>query len=192
MLDALATLLPIVLVGGRSSRFGRDKLREPLASGTWLVDRPIAALRAVFGARVALVGACDPAVAARGDFVLHDSHPGVGPAGGILSALTALSNMNAVFVLPGDLPAVSADVIRTILQAAIARPDATAILAYTDRIEPCVGVYRADAVRDLAEFVLHHRGRLAEAIPPERRCLVSISAPLLANANTPSDLKCTP
>ena len=50
---------PIVLVGGSSRRFGRDKLREPVAgpdgSVGWLVDRPIAALRGVFG-RVVMGG----------------------------------------------------------------------------------------------------------------------------------------
>ncbi len=83
-----ASIQPIVLVGGSSRRFGRDKLREPLGGG-WLVDRPIAALREVFGGHVRLVGACHPEVARRGDGVIPDSHPGTGPVGGIVSALEA-------------------------------------------------------------------------------------------------------
>src|SRR5262245_59553696 len=83
---ALDVFQPIVLVGGKSTRFGRDKLREVVGDG-WLVDRPIAALREVFGARVAVVGECDDEVAQRGDRVITDRFPGVGPIGGIVSAL---------------------------------------------------------------------------------------------------------
>ncbi len=58
----LATIQPVVLVGGRSTRFGRDKLREPVGCAREpLVQRPIRALRAVFGPRVMLVGECHPA-----------------------------------------------------------------------------------------------------------------------------------
>src|SRR5262245_5365872 len=86
----LSTIHPVVLTGGRSTRFGSDKLRARLDDdGTLLIDRPIAALRAVFGPRVALVGDCDPAVAARADLIIRDLHPGRGPIGGILSALVA-------------------------------------------------------------------------------------------------------
>ena len=66
MSDSLLDLIqPVVLVGGKSRRFGRDKLREPIGESRaeWLVDRPIRALREVFGARVAVVGECDADVA---------------------------------------------------------------------------------------------------------------------------------
>jgi molybdopterin-guanine dinucleotide biosynthesis protein A len=87
---SLDKIQPVVLVGGKSRRFGRDKLKEVVgAGGVWLVDRPIGALRAVFGARVAVVGECDAGVAARADMVIEDTRPGVGPIGGILSALEA-------------------------------------------------------------------------------------------------------
>ena len=84
----LASVQPIVLVGGKSRRFGRDKLREPWGSdGRVLVQYPIEALRGVFGRRVKLVGACDPTVEQLADGVIADLHPGVGPMGGIVSAL---------------------------------------------------------------------------------------------------------
>ena len=186
VLERLTKLQPIVLVGGRSSRFGRDKLRELLGDGTWLVDRPIAALRSVFGSRVALVGDCDEAVAVRGDSVIRDAYPGVGPVGGILSALREGAD---VFVLPGDLPHVTAELVRTVLNSAVAHPTSHAVLAQTDRVEPCVGVYRTSAINTLEAFIAKQQGRLADALSREHVILVEVDARELVNANVPRDLK---
>ena len=59
--SVIEKIQPVVLVGGQSSRFGRDKLIESV-HGELLVSRPINALRAVFGNRVAIVGECDQQV----------------------------------------------------------------------------------------------------------------------------------
>lgn len=157
---------PIVLVGGRSVRFGRDKLREPVGGDgrEWLVDRPIAALRSVFGARVAGVGACDVEVAARFDRMIEDRYAGSGPAGGIVSALDALAPgatsgagalAGAVCVLAGDMPGVREASLRRIVAAATNAPeDVQAVLARAEGggpIEPCFGVYflgSADVLRE--------------------------------------------
>src|SRR5438552_9917188 len=127
---------PIVLVGGRSTRFGRDKLREPLGEG-WLIDAPIRALREVFGSPVAAVGECDPDVAARFDRIIPDLHPGAGPIGGIVSALKSAGK--AVFVLAGDLPRITPGVVRAVAGAAETNPWAWAVMAQGARgkVEPC-------------------------------------------------------
>ncbi|MFO0829167.1 MAG: molybdenum cofactor guanylyltransferase [Phycisphaerales bacterium] len=186
MRDGHDDIAPVVLVGGRSSRFGRDKLRESMADGSWLVDRPIAALRAVFGPRVALVGACDAAVAARGDRIVEDRHPGIGPAGGILSALESTGD---ICVLPGDLPNVDDHVVRAVLATALAHPDAWAALARSDRVEPCVGIYRRGAIGALREFVARREGPLGGALPRDRVALVDVDPRAVHNANTPADLE---
>lgn len=180
---------PIVLVGGRSVRFGRDKLREVVGHEgereVLLVDRAIAALRAVFGARVVLVGECDPLVAARGDAVLRDSHAGTGPVAGIVGALRL---HEAIFVLPGDLPRVTEGVVRGVLAAAHRSPEAWAILAKADRLEPCIGVYRSAALGTLEERLASRRLSLHDALPDERVVGVEVDRACLANANTPEDL----
>jgi molybdopterin-guanine dinucleotide biosynthesis protein A len=193
----LACIQPIVLVGGKSARFGRDKLREPMSgagggAAEWLVDRPIRVLREVFGRRVAAVGECDPEVAARADLVIVDAHPGAGPIGGIVSALAAVEG--DVLVLSGDLPRVNAGVIRSILVAATAKPEAWAVLAASEgRIEPCIGMYkhgdRGAAVARLRERLASGRRSLHDALPADRVVLVEVDASVTVNANTPEALR---
>lgn len=178
------SIAPVVLVGGRSRRFGRDKLLEPWGSGV-LVHHPIRALREVFGNRVLLVGDANPALAPLADGILPDLHPGAGPLGGIITALR--STRLDVFVLAGDLPNVDPPLVRRVLAAASENPARSAILAAGDHPEPCIGLYRRAALDVLeprlrrAELALH--AALTEldalAIPCEPR--------LLANINHPSD-----
>ena len=179
------SIQPIVLVGGRSRRFGRDKLLEPVGQGV-LVDRPIGALRAVFGPRVLVVGECDPRVAARADGALWDRYPGAGPIGGILSALEATGL--AVFVLGGDLARMDADAVRLLLAEAARSPDAVAVVAESDRPEPCIGLYRPAAAGALSRAIVagHNTLHIAlESLPVHR---VPLPAWVLTNVNTPADL----
>lgn len=141
---------PIVLVGGRSQRFGRDKLREPWAGsegGQWLVDQPRRALERACGGRVRgtdatgraeaasptvwAVGHCDPEVASRFARHLLDATnaglPGAGPIAGIVAALAAAQR--SVVVLSGDLPMITAEAITALLAAAERHPDADAVVA---------------------------------------------------------------
>lgn len=178
----VGNLLPIVLVGGQSRRFGRDKLREPVGEG-WLVDRPIAALREVFGPTVAAVGDCHPEVAARADLVIRDRYPGMGPIGGILSALE--SGPCDVFVLPGDLPLVRGGDLEPLLGAAEVARGAWAILAKTTAPEPCIGIYRQAAAVSLRRHMQGRQRSLHDALPPERVAWVPVGEEPFLNLNTP-------
>lgn len=188
----LSAIQPIVLVGGQSLRYGRDKLREPvgLSGEEWLVDRPIGALREVFGPRVALVGECDPAVAARGDLLLADQYPGAGPAGGILAALEQVTG--DVFVLAGDLPNISALTVRAILRtAATSDGDAVppwTVLAQSGGVQPCIGLYRRAILPLLAERLRLGRRSLHDLVPAARQHLVAVDAREVLNVNTPDAL----
>lgn len=177
---------PIVLVGGRSRRFGRDKLREPFEGG-WLVDRPIAALRDVFGPCVAAVGECDPAVATRADLVIRDRYPGVGPAGGILSALEEAGK--DVFVLAGDLPRIRAETVRAIVARGAEAPEAWAVLADSGRLEPCIGIYRAACISVIQKSVGGGRSTaVRDVVPAPYLVRIAIPAAVAANVNTPDGL----
>jgi len=161
---------PVVLTGGRSARFGRDKLREPVRDG-WLVDVAIAAAREACGAPVTLVGACDPAVASRADAHLDDDHPGQGPAGGVL---TALERLGDVVILSGDLRRIGAAAVRALLHAA----RGTEAQVVRARGEPLIAVYR----RTIAPM-------LAERLREGRRSLFDLAArPHLLELDLPGDL----
>lgn len=187
---------PIVLVGGRSRRFGRDKLRLRWDRGL-LVDRPIAALRAVFGSRVALAGACHPAVRAHGDGVIEDQSPGAGPIGGVFSALCL--TRSPVFVVAGDMPGVTPAIVRSILAAAEVHRRAWVCVAWHRRAHPCLGLYRPAVVPVLAAHL--RRGvrsltavlaALSSASAKSRASkvvMVRCSAQVVANINTPSDAR---
>lgn len=184
VLDAIQ---PVVLVGGVSARFGRNKLLEPLESGGMLVDRSIGALRSVFGGRVALVGRCDPQVAARGDLIAPDHWPGTGPAGGVASALSHFGR--DVFVLAGDLPNISAAAILTVLECAGRNPQAAAALACVQCPEPCVGFYRLTALDSLTRSLKAGDScSITKRLEGLTIALAPVDPVALLNANTPEQL----
>jgi len=185
-----SAVLPAVLAGGRSTRFGRDKLMEHLA-GAPLVARPIAALRVVFGPRVLLAGTPDPRVAALADGVLPDERPGCGPLGAIVTALRHAGRLGltgGAFVLAGDMPGFDAPAVRTVLQAAAARPAAWAVLASHDGPLPCAGLYRPAALPTLETALQRGHFRLRDLIPDQHLVLVPVSDAAARNVNTPADL----
>ncbi len=180
--------LPVVLTGGRSTRYGRDKLREPL-DGRLLVDVALGALREVFGAPVGVAGDCHPEIAARADLVIPDREPGLGPIGGIVAALEHPLASEGVFVLAGDLSSIGAAEVRAIWAAAEHETDAWATLADSGRLEPCIGVYRSAALPTLRERLASGRRSLHDALPAERVRRVRVGAERVRNVNEPGDLR---
>ena len=99
MTDA-ASIAGVVLAGGASSRFGRDKAEE-IYAGHKLIDWSIAALAPVCGA----VFVSGHAHAAR-ESVPDRPRAGLGPLGGLAGALTAArdAGYERLLSLPCDTP----------------------------------------------------------------------------------------
>jgi molybdopterin-guanine dinucleotide biosynthesis protein A len=122
------TVGAIVLAGGRSSRFGRDKLAEPI-DGRPLLDYPIIAVRALTDEIVVVAAPdADLAVADRVT-VVHDSRPFEGPLAALDAGLAA-SRADRVVVVGGDMPTLVPAVLGRLL--ASLRPDATAAILEVD------------------------------------------------------------
>jgi len=185
----IATVTAALLVGGASSRLGRDKSRiefDGIASAT-----RIARLLAGFFEEVLLVGG-DPPAEAPGRRVGDVEGPRCGLRG-LVSALEAAAG-ERVLVVATDLLLVTPD----LLLALVAWPEADAVVPRTSAgSHPLCALYRRDPVLSVA------RSRLAagdlglqalldatdtrfldaaevERLDPEGRAL--------ANVNTPDDL----
>jgi molybdopterin-guanine dinucleotide biosynthesis protein A len=105
----------IVLAGGRSRRFGSDKLAARVGAGT-LLDRAVAALGAVAQDVVVVVAPGDDRVPASIDRPLRivaDPEAHGGPLVGLLAGLEAVAQP-LVIVVGGDMPSLQPDVLRLI------------------------------------------------------------------------------
>jgi molybdopterin-guanine dinucleotide biosynthesis protein A len=137
----------IVLAGGRSSRFGGDKLTARVDGGT-LLDAAIGGVAAVASDIVAVLApgderAINPEPAVR---VIHDPEPFGGPLIGLLAGLEAV-RQPLVIVAGGDMPTLQPDVLglmlRTLGSADVAF--GAVILEQRGRSEPLPAALRTGA-----------------------------------------------
>jgi len=107
----------IVLAGGRSSRFGRDKLVEEI-DGRALLDRAVDAVRAVATDKdVVVVMAPGREIPAAGVArVVRDPFAHGGPLVGVATGLQALDDrVGRVIIVGGDMPTLHPMVLRRLL-----------------------------------------------------------------------------
>jgi molybdopterin-guanine dinucleotide biosynthesis protein A len=152
----------VVLAGGRSSRFGRDKLVEPI-QGRPMLDHVIERLRGVSPeiVVVAAVGA-DPEISSDIDLV-HDDAPFEGPLAGLAAGLRALDpGVERVIVVGGDMPTIVPAVLARLLEA-LARREA-AVLADDQRARPLPLAVRRSAASQAADALLENGERRLRAL----------------------------
>jgi molybdopterin-guanine dinucleotide biosynthesis protein A len=108
----------IVLAGGASRRFGRDKLAEPVRRRPML-DHAILAVATIVS-EVLVVGAAGPAglplTPGTTTRRLPDERPGAGPLGAVATALAGLRDGTAL-VVAGDMPDLVGPVLELLLGA---------------------------------------------------------------------------
>ena len=111
-----AALIGAVLVGGASTRMGADKASLDVG-GSPLGARAFDALVGN-GLEVMLIGAGDEHAALPGRSV-DDLWPGEGPVGAVLTSLhtTFLAGSTSVVILACDLPSVTAEAVRSLIDA---------------------------------------------------------------------------
>jgi len=154
----------VVLVGGRSTRMGRDKATLELA-GVTLQDRSAAVLRECFE-KVSVIA--------------HDDVPGLGPIGGLLTALRHIKT-EALFLVACDMPFLEAGLIQQMAGElpgydAVAFPDEPLHAAYATRILPVVE--QQIATQDYAMHRLLAKLRVKEFLTTQRpRSLTNVNTP---------------
>ncbi len=107
-----ATVTGAVLAGGRSSRLGRDKALLTVG-GEALLARAVRTMATVCG-EVLVVGPPEREAVTPGVRVLADERPGVGPLGGIATALRAMRGARLLAVAT-DMPLLNANLLRYLL-----------------------------------------------------------------------------
>lgn len=172
-----------VLVGGRSSRMGRDKARLPVRSHLLVED--VAAKVAKIAGNVMLVG--DPVKYSDLPFeCIPDLHPGFGPLAGIEAALAAAkAELNLITAC--DLPGLAPQWLECLLAAA--RGSSRLCLAAEDpdgTVHPLCAVYRSACLPLVQDALSAGRLKALHLLDTLDVLTVKIPAPL-QNVNTPED-----
>ena len=131
MTDPPAGVSAIVLGGGRSSRFGSDKLRAVL-DGRPLLDHAIAGVSAVASDVVVVVGRDTPDPGVRGARLVRDPVPDEGPLVGLVAGLEAVREPIAI-VAAGDMPTLDPDVLRLLVRTLQLGDEGIAAIALESR-----------------------------------------------------------
>ncbi|MGD9631584.1 MAG: molybdenum cofactor guanylyltransferase [Pyrinomonadaceae bacterium] len=187
---------PYILIGGRSSRFGRDK-------ATFEFEGEILAARAARIAETAFEGTAAKFVSrTNGNFLdramIADVYPGRGAAGAIHAALADAST-GWIFVLACDLPLVTPEFIRALYKLIDDEHGCVVPVQPDGRWQPLCAFYQAEICLETFENAAALTGKhpslraIAAAVRPsavEFAAYSSLanSAELLKNLNTFSDL----
>lgn len=187
-----------VLAGGKSERMGQDKALLPAAGSSSLLEHVVREAWDATALPVLIVGRARPENWLLGDkaavFVPDDEWPGVGPLGGLQTALRH-ANGASVLALACDLPKMTAAALRWLLdkaRAAYARGELGDGLATQNgaQIEPLFSVYAASCLPLLDARLAQDRRSLhglIEAGDFSRLIAPPEVAAALVNVNTPEE-----
>ena len=176
-----------VLVGGKSSRMGRDKAFLPW-NGSTLLEQVAATVAGAAGS-VALIG--DPErYSCFGHPVYPDLWPACGPIGGIATAL-AVSPAEWCLVTGCDMPRLSFGALRQLLDEIPPSGGPRCVLPVGPTgPEPLCGVYHRDCLPLLEKAIDAGRLRMRDAVTDLVPLLVAQMDPgCFVNLNTPEDFE---
>ncbi len=193
--DMRKALVGAVLVGGQSRRMGADKSALRIA-GRRVLGRLCELLADRIG-EVMIVGRVPPWRDVPMCAAWHpDARPGLGPLGGIATALrvaSASGRASAVFAAACDMPAVEGNLLDHVLGGRDHTAPATVpVNPATGRLEPLFAVYEARALQSIEQAL--DSGTLAvrdwlSAAGARRLAVPDQLAGQLENVNTPEELE---
>ncbi len=181
-------IIGAVLVGGQSTRMGRNKATLTLPSGCAMVDVVAAALFDVCS-EVVFVGGPDTRITRPEALHVADLRHQAGPLGGI-EALLASGLAHDYLVCPCDLPRITPDVLRMLLVHRERIATVFRIAGNAD-VEPLPARIAATALpvaRRLLDEGTRSVWKLMRTLPASVVELDAHLAGVLTNVNTPDDL----
>ena len=178
------TLLGVVLVGGRSSRMGREKAMLPHGDGGTFLSHAIERLRRQCD-DVLISGATQAAHDAK---TLADPVAHRGPATGIATALKycQANGFDACFITPVDTPFLTAKELQRLKQHWRATDSTT--LAITDRLQPLIGIYPVRLADDIEQLADSEDCSLSGWFRSHDHESVTLGKDVCRNINAPEDL----
>lgn len=180
----------LVLAGGRSRRFGRDKARHRI-EGQPMIRRVydvVAATCQPVLVSVAAPGDSFADVLPTGVRYVPDAAPNAGPLAGLTAGLEAAPT-EWVLAAACDLPFLTAEALRSLLDAPL--PDADVVIAAPPDAPPqplCACYRRAAALPVARRHFAAGRLALRDLVAVLNTHLVEIDAAALRNVNRPADL----
>jgi molybdopterin-guanine dinucleotide biosynthesis protein A len=188
--DHIATF---ILAGGQSSRMGRDKAM--LAPGGIPLLMRTAALLAPLAGPPTIIGP-PTRYSALGYNVIPDDAPGIGPLGGIATALRH-SNQPWNLIVGCDLPFLAAEWLEYLTARAI-ESNADAVIPRSDAgTEPLCAMYRKTCLTPVLAAIAEGTRKVTDALAALRIDVVQPhewkafdeSGHLFKNMNTPEDFE---
>ena len=175
---ATERLTGVLLLGGASSRFGSPKALARLGGET-LAERAWRTLGEACDERIAVGKRDGPELPLP---VLDDGAEVRAPIAGVVAGLAAAESDLSV-CLPVDCPLVTAELLRRLAEAC-AGADAA-----VPQTGPLPGAYRKSALPVLQRRLAAERLSLRDALRELDTHTVELDERLLANVNTPADLR---
>ncbi len=162
----------VVLAGGRSSRFGRDKLTEDIG-GRRLLDLAIDAVRP-HAAEIVVVVAPDGRVWLGDDVrVVHDEVAFEGPLVGLSAGLRAARGRIAL-VVGADMPSLVPEVV-AMLMAPLSDPEVDAVvLEHDGRPRPLPLAVRTDRAISAADRLVSNGERRLRALVADLATMIVV------------------
>lgn len=181
------TVRGLVLVGGKSSRFGTDKALAT-RDGVPFVARAVRLLDSLRLSPVVSLrrGAHYPFLRCP---VVYDRMPDQGPLGGICAAMAAYADVSFL-VLTCDMPALTRVAVSKLLERRDASASAT-VYSVENEPQPFPGVYEASAFETVRQNLRDGRRSLRaflESVPSVKEIPWEGDPSVFLNVNRPHDL----
>ena len=184
MLDKIKKMIAIILAGGKSSRMGQDKA-SMILGGKTVIQHVIDNLFFVFE-EIFISGNHNNYPISKG--IIKDVTTQKGPIGGIRSALEFCQE--DIFVCSCDMPFVSSDLIKNILQKKI--ENRINVVRFGEKLYPVLGIYPFSILTDLKKTIESGNLRMISFLEQQNAHYIDLEDSFehqLLNINTPENFR---